>query len=877
MSKYYSGIKFKYPFRNYQKSALDSCGSLMDDRRIHIVAAPGSGKTILGLELIRRLDCPVLILVPTINLREQWFDRFFEGFVDEKSRESWEEKISRDLYDLKLINCVTYQALFSCLQNEDAKALSIRLKKAGILTICLDEAHHLRNEWWKALESVVNSMEEEEEPILIALTATPPYDADNREWLRYSKLCGEIDVEINAPSMVKNKCICPYQDYLYLCVPDAEESARISILLSDKKKRINTVLKAKYFYDALMKHPGLSDIEACADTFMADPAYLDSLIAYLNSYATYLKYDYEDGRDAARKAFSHMDNAIRKLIDEDVETTRLSEKQLKNQFAISEENFFHLLDGILNHDQNSFDEAFIEKLKEELTHLLFYRDGKLVKTRSEEQVGSILKNSVSFFDGIADIVHCEREALGDSLRCLILSDRIRKESLAKVQTVEMPGELGCVSIWERLRREEHLGNIDHYMNNREERITDLAMLTANLAILPAVAVPLLTPDDSINISWQDLKKTGYVQLELNDSNRKYVISSVTSLFDRGVIRVLIGTIALLGEGWDAPCVNSVITASNLATYVQTNQIRGRGFRVKKENPEKTANLWHLFCMKPVVEEKETGIYINGYEPGANAENLFHRFDTIIGISHDGTYISSGISRIARIGNRFTEAEIESINRQTKQLAADRHTLYHNWILFTAKNDVDNIRYTVNVAKDKKKYDKTVKKNLWESTRRRLFRDKSYGRARILANTTLSAMKKNNIIRAATELEISYDWQSVTTSVSLCNATNKENHIFTQALEEILGKNIKARYVIKNVGFLNRKYIAVPSVLDKNKPLADSFYRELLKNRPLLAFSRPVLIYTQTAAGRAHLVKARLENLEIRKEKVSVLRQLYDNN
>ena len=44
------------------------------DKKIHIVAPPGSGNTIVGLEMMMRLDTPTLILVPNLTLEEQWKD-----------------------------------------------------------------------------------------------------------------------------------------------------------------------------------------------------------------------------------------------------------------------------------------------------------------------------------------------------------------------------------------------------------------------------------------------------------------------------------------------------------------------------------------------------------------------------------------------------------------------------------------------------------------------------------------------------------------------------------------------------------------------------------------------------------------------------------
>jgi superfamily II DNA or RNA helicase len=67
-------VKFKKPWRSYQARALDELESYLDDNKLHIVAAPGSGKTVLGLEVIRRLNKPTVVFAPTITIRDQWVD-----------------------------------------------------------------------------------------------------------------------------------------------------------------------------------------------------------------------------------------------------------------------------------------------------------------------------------------------------------------------------------------------------------------------------------------------------------------------------------------------------------------------------------------------------------------------------------------------------------------------------------------------------------------------------------------------------------------------------------------------------------------------------------------------------------------------------------
>ena len=155
-------IAFKYEYRNYQKRALKEIDKYVDDNKIHIVAAPGAGKTILALKLVFDFNVNTLILVPTIAIREQWVERMLNDFtnIDKK-------QISTSLKELKKFNIISYQALYEYDKEEIKKII----KKNNIHTIVLDEAHHLRNAWWKLLSQV---FEELKNIKIISLTATPP-------------------------------------------------------------------------------------------------------------------------------------------------------------------------------------------------------------------------------------------------------------------------------------------------------------------------------------------------------------------------------------------------------------------------------------------------------------------------------------------------------------------------------------------------------------------------------------------------------------------------------------------------------------------------------------------------------------------------------
>lgn len=217
--KTFGQLRYNRPLRDYQQRVLNRFATYASNGKVNIVAAPGSGKTVLGLEMICRLGRAALVLSPSVTVRQQWGQRFAEGFLPED--EDANDYISHSLRTPKPVTSTTCQALHAAwtrgisressedesdgapAEPEDFSDFDIltAIKEAGIGTICLDEAHHLRAEWHRALEAFIRALDGQ--VIIISLTATPPYDSTAAEWKRYIDLCGEIDEEIYVPELVK--------------------------------------------------------------------------------------------------------------------------------------------------------------------------------------------------------------------------------------------------------------------------------------------------------------------------------------------------------------------------------------------------------------------------------------------------------------------------------------------------------------------------------------------------------------------------------------------------------------------------------------------------------------------------------------------------
>jgi superfamily II DNA or RNA helicase len=49
VKEYPKGIQFKYKWRKYQQRVLEELQEHLTDEHLHVIAPPGSGKTVLGL------------------------------------------------------------------------------------------------------------------------------------------------------------------------------------------------------------------------------------------------------------------------------------------------------------------------------------------------------------------------------------------------------------------------------------------------------------------------------------------------------------------------------------------------------------------------------------------------------------------------------------------------------------------------------------------------------------------------------------------------------------------------------------------------------------------------------------------------------------
>ncbi|ANM04715.1 DEAD-like helicase protein [Rhizobium phaseoli] len=911
-------LAFQGKWRAYQQKILDDLANLIGDDSLHIVAAPGSGKTILGLEVMRRLGEATLILAPSKTIRDQWAQRLRAMFLPANIAEpDW---ISHDVRAPSTITIITYQALHAAFsghtseeeiidseeehsdgarsveaskqQAEKArKKIIAKLRDENVRTLVLDEAHHLRNEWWKALTMLKQALGK---PTVVALTATPPYDVDPQEWDRYQALCGPIDGEISVPELVLQGDLCPHQDYVHFSLPSALEAQKLAEFRAEVAEFIETLLESAEFKQAILHHPWITQPIENVEHILDDARFFSSMLIFLN--AQYV--------DLPQSTLDILGVKAREIPDLTLEWIEV------------------LLNGVVYTYRDDFEDAepTVRYQQDRLREIKAVEHGK-VRLADPRSVQKLLVSSLSKLSAIVDIVRLESASMRDQLRMVILSDYIRKDMLPTGPADVSPiGRMGVVPIFETLRR-----------SGLEVK---LGILTGSLILIPAESKVILDEiADHLGIGAEHIRyqqaafDVGFLSVELAGERSRNIVHMITELFGRGGITVLVGTQALLGEGWDAPSVNTLILASTVGSYVLSNQMRGRAIRVDPQKPQKAANVWHLAVIDPEKLEQRIPLRFGRKSTDRKASDPFDTMTIDLGIDVDALKrrfyafeglsfgeppsIESGFQRLMLGTARWDARGIDDTNKMMERWAIDRKSLKARWhSALHSKRAIARMQETLEsnyIPKGLVNWNTTkfllaqsgtlaglILTGFFQSLRathirtlqqlevvlfvvfallaiyclpgalkasRLLLRNGSLeGRMKQVGTAVLEALHHIGVIRSELEkvsVEVTLDQNGII-YCRLEGATTIERSRFLDALREVLVPPQNPRYILVRSSKLWRwkrvDYHAVPSIIGRKRE--DAIYFAQLWNRYV---GDSELVYTRSAEGRLTLLKFRAKS------------------
>ncbi|MCL2420922.1 MAG: DEAD/DEAH box helicase family protein [Defluviitaleaceae bacterium] len=872
--------RFKYPWRNYQANVLAELDTHMHDDKLNVVAAPGSGKTILGLEIVRRLNKNVLILSPTLTIKNQWIDRFLTLFVQDNPVPDF---ISTDIYNLNRFNVATYQGLHfahrrrkieetleaEAAEEETAKTsiqargtnidydLINALKANKIEVIVLDEAHHLRSTWWKSLTDVIKALDGVK---LISLTATPPYDVEKSEWDKYVNLCGPVDCEISVPELVATDDLCPHQDYVIFNKLSREEEKIILDMQHKFQDFAERLLCNRELIEALASMPELTQYTEHEEKILENPKYYSSLLIFLH--------------------------AVGETIDKKIV------RGLGGGAAVPSLNMEWLeimLQGILFDDQTLLanHRTVIETLRDDLTRI-GGAEKKSVTLQGSNPLKKLMASSIGKMDSIVDIATREYAYLQEDLSMIILTDYIRREALGQ----ETYNKIGVVPIFQKLIQ--------------TEACPPAAILTGSLKVIPVALIPFVQ-EKLPECEFNDTHLEGYVSIKISDRYKNQLVGIITQAVIEKKINIVVGTVALLGEGWDCPAVNSLVMASSVGSFMLSNQMRGRAIRRSKTDPNKVANIWHLVS---ITRHEYKRMLFSELEL-SNYHILQRRFQGFVGIAYTEDLIQNGLERLEIVDEQMLLEAHEQINERMFQLARDRAETRRRWKAILALFGGEDIKMVNTLQGDAAKeerlktfafYDlQSMMLGLIIAAVIYLFgipalfiwmelpeageviiesvvaglgivwqlyfivrlighynpvkNMQNIGDAVLAALQELGAIQTQKGLVANRIEKIRVNWnqsnRATLYSAKLHGATVYENNLYIKCVQEIYRRIDNPRYVLMVKNRIRISYFNVPGLFANNKGNAEMFYRHWKR-----CVGTSKLVYTRSAMGRRVLLDAR---------------------
>lgn len=579
----FAGTAWPGAFREYQVDALDRLERCRREgrRRAWLVLPPGAGKTLVGLEAARRRGGRVVVFVPTTAIQGQWVHAW-ERFAPRRVTAGTDRDLRHG------ITVLTYQSLavfdtdgetrdaagdalrdpgrpLLGFLHANGRALIQALREAGPVTVILDECHHLLETWGRIVADLLDELAGAD---VIGLTATPPDSLSSAQAALVERLFGTPVRGAGLPAVVRAGYLAPFAELAYLTGPTPVEAEYI---------RGEAERFAEFRADLV--DPGFS-----GSPFLnwCDARFVTRVDPGTNTAVSWSQLERE-AQPLARAALRMHHEGLLAL----PAGARLREEHRTPPTA---EDWVALLDdyvsGCLERSADPRDQAAIGAIRAALPSIGYRLTRRGIRA-AQSPVDRVLARSDAKTDAAVEITAAEAAELGERLRALILCDFESASAtlparLANVLDVQAGGAwlmLGKLAADERTAALDPILVTGRTVAARTETAEAFAAWAAARTRDLGLAVERDGPVARITGLW---------------TPRQWV-PLITEYFQAGHCRALVGTRALLGEGWDAHTINAVIDLTSATTAGAVVQLRGRGLRLDPHWPDKTSNNWTVVC------------------------------------------------------------------------------------------------------------------------------------------------------------------------------------------------------------------------------------------------------------------------------------------
>ena len=688
-------IRFSGTLRPSQSAASDIIKKQLSqgEKQLHIVAPPGSGKTILGLyvwsDLVRR---PALVLSPNSAIQAQWIARTSLFDLDGKSGEVglssqtpglltsltyqsltmvrtkgddleeaatqlWVEKLLEMgeavddesgqswIEDLKVKNESYYEKQMKGFRKKARDSMSeengsmswlnanslkaIERLKEAKIGLIILDECHHLTEHWGKV--LVELKDAFDDPIVLGLTATPPNPDAVQDAPHYVELLGEVDYEVPTPALVRDSNLAPYQDLCYFVRPSAKE--------------LEYITEADNSFLAIVEE--ISQSHKDPKRALSFPDWLhDSLETRMIPGRNELSWR---EFDKTLPDFSQAARAYLPLVGRTLPKGVPSVAVGVNDYNESSPMIVllrPLLDRYvrfgLRRSEHESDHETAEHVTNRL-RLLGYQITESGARPCASPVSRILAYASEKTSALSHILKVEHESMGSALRCVVVTDFEKTSSTALVEGIHDDEAGGAIGVFKAL--------VDCDVG---DQLDPVLMTGSTLLIDDDVSERFLSKarrwveERELRIEFLDepLGRFHHIHGSGADWAPRYYSTMVTEFFQEGFTKCLIGTRGLLGEGWDASKINVLVDLTTVTTSMSINQLRGRSMRLDKTWPNKVANNWDVVCL---AEE-----FIKGFD---DYDRFRKKHTNLFGVCDDGS-IEKGVGHVHAA---FTELQPEGVN------------------------------------------------------------------------------------------------------------------------------------------------------------------------------------------------------------------------
>lgn len=841
----FSNIGFSGTLRPSQIAASQVIRKQLSEnqKKLYIVAPPGSGKTILGLHVWADiLKLPALVLSPNSAIQAQWIARtsLFElsdsehrlllepredalltsltyqsltmvktksADLESQGLDLWIQKLIDDgealddlsarewLNDLKIKNPDYYEKQMKkyrktarkVASKEDGKIAwlsesskeSIETLKKADIQLIILDECHHLTEHWG--EVLVELKKELGDPYILGLTATPP-NPDIAETPHYLELLGEIDYEVPIPALVRDSNLAPYQDLSYFVRPKPKELEYIANADNAFMEIVDEISTKKEGKDRALPLPKwlYKTLDGCEIPGRTGLSWSEFNKAL------------PDFSSSAAAYLAHIGEPIPSVVPNYIRSSP-QKSEICPIFILRPVLERYVRFG-LRRSSSKLDHDLAEKVTNRF-RLLGYQITESGSRPCASPVGRILAYAEAKTEAISEILRVEVDSLDERIRCVIVSDFEKTSSTALVEEIHSDEVGGAIGIFKSLVECELGDSLDPVLMTGSTLLVD-----DDLAENFLEKANSWVQENKVSISFRDEKFGRYHQIHGSgkDWAPRYYSTMVTEFFQEGFTKCLIGTRGLLGEGWDASRINVLIDMTTVTTSMSINQLRGRSMRLDKDWPEKVANNWDIICL---AEE-----FIKGFD---DYERFEKKHKNLYGVCDDGS-IEKGVGHVHAA---FTELEPEGINEGMEVINQE--------MLERAGRRAETRKFW-GIGKP---FNSTPRKSLefvnqsgggggFKFGSMEVWSDESLNIA--IIRSVAQAMQDGGLISKSSEVNgggRGGGWYRY----YLENCTEEESELFAEAISEVFGNLDGARYVIpRSARFFDETFLSkiLPEVLAK---------------------------------------------------------------